>query len=71
MDKINIKKKLLKIVTTIWMVIVPFILGLGFALGCFMCMWKIWMWPLWLCILISVIITGGCVFAVGKMIGKW
>jgi len=65
------KTKILKGLKILWMIILPIILALGFSFGCFMCMWDIWKFPLWLAISISVLISAGCVFIVGKWVKLW
>lgn len=65
------KENILKVLVTIWMVIIPILLAGFFAFGCFMALWKIIELPLAAAILIGIILLAGVIMAVTKMIRLW
>ena len=65
------KDKILKILYSIWAVLIPMLLAIGFSFSCFMGIWKLTGAPLWLAIILFIIISYACIFGLGKMIKIW
>lgn len=67
----NLKDKLLWILTFIWTNIIPLLLVIIFNIGIFFNLYEVQMLPIWLCVTITAVLNAIVIYSFGKLLNKW